>query len=283
LFYFQINIGDWAKRTAHLTAFEEGILFRLVRLYADTEKPLPSEVAAVYRLARARGRAEKQAVDAMLAEQFVLADGGYSNVELDAQIERYRAKTSKAKASAKARWQPAGMDASAMPTHAEIDATAMQTDMRTHAESHADAMLTVNRKPETENRKPKTHTTQPATTVDTTDAGFVCFWDKYPRITRRVGRDQCWKLWKEKNLDSMLEKILVVLAEDSTSEQWTKDEGRYVPKPFTWLSEGHYQREAATPPPKPVCRACGNPHVVHSIGTSWYCKDHSRAAMDGEL
>jgi uncharacterized protein YdaU (DUF1376 family) len=279
LFYFQINNGDWAKGTAHLSAVEEGILFRLKRLYADTEKPLPSDLAAVYRLARARDRAEKQAVVAMLAEQFVLADGGYSNVELDAQIERYRAKNTKAKASANARWQHKTDDANAMRTHADNDANAMQTDMRTHSERNADAMLTVNRKPETENRKPKTHTTQPATTVDTTDAGFVCFWEKYPATKRKVGKDQCLKLWVANNLDAKQAQIMAALNEDIASEEWTKDEGLFVCKPLTWLSEERYERETPTQPPKPVCKVCGDPATYKRDGSE-YCRTHFMDSRD---
>ena len=264
MLYFQEHVGDEATRTAHLSMAEEGAYSRLKRRYAATEKPLPADKQALYRLARASTQADKRAVDTILGELFVLTDGGYSIVQLDAQIKHYRVKSSKAKSSAEARWHPAGMDAMAMQLHAEIDATAMLTD---------------NRKPETENRKPKTHTTQPATTVDATSTGFVCFWEKYPATKRKVGREQCLTQWIANNLDAKRAQIMAALDEDLASAEWGTDEGRYIPKPAKWLSEQRYERETPTQPLKPVCTVCGDPATYKRDGSE-YCRTHFMDSRD---
>ena len=41
--YYKFNISDWKASTSHLTPEEEGIYFRLINHYYDTESPIPLE------------------------------------------------------------------------------------------------------------------------------------------------------------------------------------------------------------------------------------------------
>ena len=127
--YYQHHLGDWAEATAHLTMLEDAAYSRLVRKYYATEAPMPIELAAVQRLVGARTKEEREAVVTVLREFFALGEDGWRNKRCDEEIAAYRDKSSKAKASASARW-----DAGAGSTSRNAKA------MRTHTERNADAM-----------------------------------------------------------------------------------------------------------------------------------------------
>ncbi len=122
--YYEHHIGDYAQATAHLTFVEDAAYSRLIRKYYAEERPLPADLSAVQRLVGARTREEKSAVQTVLEEFFFLEADGWHNKRADAEIERYREKSSKAAASARARWdksQSTG-NANAMRTHTERNA-----------------------------------------------------------------------------------------------------------------------------------------------------------------
>lgn len=134
--YYEHHIGDYERRTAHLTACEDGIYCRLIRLYYMEEAPLPNDMKALQRRVRAHSREEKAAVATLLEEFFTLdADANvWRQKRCDEEIARYQDKQQKAKRSANARWNKG-------KTHSEGNANAspnaMQTDMRTHSEGNA--------------------------------------------------------------------------------------------------------------------------------------------------
>ncbi len=105
MYYYENHIGDYERSTAHLTACEDGIYGRLLRRYYDTEAPIPSDLAVVQRLVRARTKEEKAAVKAMLLEFFSLSDSGWHQIRCDKEIEKFHGKSVKAKRSANSRWQ----------------------------------------------------------------------------------------------------------------------------------------------------------------------------------
>jgi len=88
--YFELHIGDYDKATSHLTACEDGIYGRLMRRYYNTESPLPVELKAIQRFARARSREEKEAVETVLEEFFVLESDGWHHKRCDEEISKYQ-------------------------------------------------------------------------------------------------------------------------------------------------------------------------------------------------
>lgn len=77
--------------------------------------------------------------------------------------------------------------------------------------------------------------------TDTRAALFEQFWAAYPR---RVGRDAAWKAWQKRRPDKdLLVVMLAKLEEQKRSEQWRKDDGRFIPHPATWLNQGRWQDE----------------------------------------
>lgn len=88
--YYERHLGDYARDTAHLSILEHGVYTLLLDRYYATEQPIPADQA--HRVARARSREEKAAVDAVLSEFFVLEDGAYRNHRGDEEIEKARAR-----------------------------------------------------------------------------------------------------------------------------------------------------------------------------------------------
>lgn len=111
--YYPFHIGDYAKKTRHLSWDEDMAYRRLMDAYYLREGPLPADKAAIYRLVMATSKAQRAAVDVVLSEFFVLGDGCFSNGRCDEELGRWKAKADKAAASANARWK----NANAMRTH----------------------------------------------------------------------------------------------------------------------------------------------------------------------
>jgi uncharacterized protein YdaU (DUF1376 family) len=84
--YYERHLGDYAKDTAHLNMLEHGAYSLLLDRYYGTEKGIPEDQA--HRVARARSKEEKQAVDAVLEEFFVLQDGVFINRRAEKEIAR---------------------------------------------------------------------------------------------------------------------------------------------------------------------------------------------------
>lgn len=88
--YYERHLGDYAKDTAHLTMLEHGAYNLLLDRYYATESGIPADQA--HRLARARTREEKDAVDNILAEFFELVDGVWRNHRAEEEIMAYMGK-----------------------------------------------------------------------------------------------------------------------------------------------------------------------------------------------
>lgn len=95
--YYERHLGDYARDTAHLTMLEHGAYGLLLDRYYATELPIPADQA--YRLARARTKEERQAVDDVLSEFFRLVDGAWVNPRAELEIEKKEAKTKAAQAN----------------------------------------------------------------------------------------------------------------------------------------------------------------------------------------
>jgi uncharacterized protein YdaU (DUF1376 family) len=134
--FFPLHINDYAQATSHLTLLEDAVYFRLLRKYYADEKPLIGDIDRIQRLIGARSKEEKDAVKAVLEEFFSFESDCFRNKRADAEIEKFRSKSLKAKESANTRW------------------------MRTHSEGNAEPMrqpfdCNANQEPITKNQEPK--------------------------------------------------------------------------------------------------------------------------------
>jgi uncharacterized protein YdaU (DUF1376 family) len=200
--YFQHNIADYRKDTAHLTLLEHGVYRQLLDQYYLNEKPLPLDQDKLMRLLCARSEGEIRAVLSVLGDFFEKTELGYIHKRCDAEIEAFQSKQVKAVAAANKRWN----NADAMQTHSEPNA---------------------NHKPITINHKPITNI-KPL-------SDFDLFWMAYPK---KVGKEAARKSWDKVKPD--LKTVLETLKWQKQSDQWFKNNGQYIPNPSTYLNQHRF-------------------------------------------
>jgi hypothetical protein len=84
-------------------------------------------------------------------------------------------------------------------------------------------------------------------------AGFDAFWSAYPR---KVAKQAALKAWaKLKPAPDLLSQMLKALEIQAASEQWRKDEGRFIPYPATWLNSRRWEDDLSAYQPGRDCGA----------------------------
>lgn len=132
--YYEHHLGDYMRDTAHLSLLEDGAYRRLMDAYYIREAPLPSDPRAVYRLVRAATKPDRLAVDTVLREFFEETPDGWRHRRCEREIERFKDKQQKARASAGARW---GNRSAHQVGNANAHANASPDALRTHTEGNA--------------------------------------------------------------------------------------------------------------------------------------------------
>ena len=89
-----------------------------------------------------------------------------------------------------------------------------------------------------------------------TDVEFETFWHEYPH---KVGKGNAKKAWKKHGCNKIVAKIMQTLALYKKSEQWTKDNGQFIPHPATWLNAGSWDDEPNATQKKPITP------IIHDI------------------
>lgn len=70
---------------------------------------------------------------------------------------------------------------------------------------------------------------------------FDRFWAAYPRHVNKQGSMRAFE--KLKPTEELLEKMIEAIGKQIESEQWTKDNGQYIPHPQTWLNGKRWEDE----------------------------------------
>ncbi len=74
---------------------------------------------------------------------------------------------------------------------------------------------------------------------------FEQVWKEYPK---KVAKQYARKAWNRiKPDEELFEKMLKALREQKKSEQWQKENGRFIPNPATWLDGGYWENEPSAP------------------------------------
>ena len=97
--FYKFHLGDYYKKTSHLSMLEDGAYRRLMDTIYLREGPLPADREQVHRLVKAFTKAEKTAVDSILAEFFVLTDAGYTNARCDEELAETKERSERARQS----------------------------------------------------------------------------------------------------------------------------------------------------------------------------------------
>jgi hypothetical protein len=78
---------------------------------------------------------------------------------------------------------------------------------------------------------------------------FDEFWSAYPN---KKAKPQALKAWnKIKPDDQLVDRILSAIRVQSASDQWLRDDGKFIPHPATWLNAARWE-DQATPSVQPT-------------------------------
>lgn len=100
--YYQFNIADYRKDTAHLTLIEHAIYRQLLDWYYLDEKPIPTETQWVIR----RFQIPFEQVETILKEFFELRSDGWHHERCDIEINNYQHNAEKNRANGKLGGRP---------------------------------------------------------------------------------------------------------------------------------------------------------------------------------
>lgn len=84
-------------------------------------------------------------------------------------------------------------------------------------------------------------------TSSLSESEFEQFWNQYPR---RIGKKAAHKAWTAAKDRPPLPRIVSALTTAKQSPDWTKDNGKFIPHPATWLNQGRWDDVLAMPPRK---------------------------------
>jgi len=79
------------------------------------------------------------------------------------------------------------------------------------------------------------------TPSSSTDDGFVEFWTNYPR---KIGKGAAEKSWGK--LKPPLEIVISAIHEQKKTNQWSRENGQFIPHPATWLNQKRWEDEVET-------------------------------------
>jgi len=122
--YYEFNIGDYMRDTAHLDEMEDLAYRRMLDLYYLKESPLPKSIPEIAKLIRMRTHSES--IANVLQEYFTLTDAGYVNGKANDTLTKIYDKSEKAKKSAEKRWELQRLkNANALQSDSERNANGM--------------------------------------------------------------------------------------------------------------------------------------------------------------
>ena len=128
--------ADYLGKTPHLSLAEHGAYNVMLDIVYATERPLPKDRAAVYRLLRAFDPDERKAVNSVLDEFWEETPGGWTNAKADQVMAEARGRSDMARKSANRRWRnDANADANALRPQSEGNAVAVRTQSEGTCES----------------------------------------------------------------------------------------------------------------------------------------------------
>jgi uncharacterized protein YdaU (DUF1376 family) len=207
--FYPFHLGDYVKKTAHLTPTEDLIYRRLIDRYYMTELPLPLDVEVVARLIGMRDQISF--VSDILSEFFLKSEDGYRHPRCDEEIEKYHKKVDSARKANQMRWS---FTEDGHEADTKSDADQIPTRTKNQNQSHR--------------TKKKKFLTSPE---------FDFFWAAYPK---KVGKGQAEVAWANADLPD-LDIILKAVHKAKQSHDWIKDRGAYIPHPTTWLNQRRWE------------------------------------------
>lgn len=177
--YYEFNIGDYMRDTAHLDDMEDLAYRRMLDLYYLKESPLPPSIPEIAKLIRMRTHSES--IANVLREYFTLTDDGYVNAKANSTLSKIYGKSEKAKKSAEIRWEKQRLK----------NANALQTDSERNANGMLPNNLTTQ---QPNNTDPLVDSVEPtAAKDDFVSEQFARFWRNYPLKKSKVATERAFR------------------------------------------------------------------------------------------
>lgn len=217
--FYDFNIGDYAKKTRHLTNNEDLAYRRLLDMYYDTEQPITHRLATLSRLLRLDENSIKNVMDEFFP------DG--KNRHADEVIAEYHAYLLKQSENGKKGGRPKNQDV----------AITFENNNKPTANPPFSQNNPVPSQPLTTNHEPLTTKPNIKPLSEYSD-DFVNFWKAYPEKT---GKAEAFKSWKK--VKPVLVDVLKALEWQTRSQKWVDG---YIPNPQTYLNQGRWQDEPQT-------------------------------------
>lgn len=107
-----------------------------------------------------------------------------------------------------------------------------------------------------------------ANAVKAATRSFERFWEAYPK---KVGKKAAGNAFMRVLVDT--DTLIDAVEKQKRSEQWTKENGRYIPNPATWLNQGRWEDELQP--------ARGIGYQTHDQEMSPEMQDWLRRSMEG--
>ncbi len=99
--FYKHHIGDYAKKTGHLSIAEHGAYLLMMQTFYATEKPLPTG-RTLYRLLRAESKADRDAIDSVVRQFWRETADGLTNDRAERELRADRIFIEKQRASGRA-------------------------------------------------------------------------------------------------------------------------------------------------------------------------------------
>ena len=102
---------------------------------------------------------------------------------------------------------------------------------------------------------------------------FDVFWEAFPRKQGRGEAENAWR--KLAPTPDLITKILTAIEQSKTSDQWTRDGGRFIPSPAKWLQAcGWEDILPMAPITQKDCSFSNEPCTAKALPNSKYCERH---------
>jgi hypothetical protein len=87
------------------------------------------------------------------------------------------------------------------------------------------------------------------------DSRFDVFWRAYPRKTAKEEARKAYTALMKKRDAPTIDRLVESVEAHKRSDDWKKDDGRFIPHPSTYLRQGRYDDEIKDPPKKEASNA----------------------------
>lgn len=70
---------------------------------------------------------------------------------------------------------------------------------------------------------------------------FLRFWGAWPSSSRKGSKGECWTRWRKNDFDLVADEILAHVESLKRSDDWTKENGAFIPAPLAYLNKRRWE------------------------------------------